>query len=101
MSAGYDPALVQATYGGSAAKDADTFDPSGKYVIKKQGAFACVECAVSEGDELMSEGGSMVSMSKNIDLNVGGTNQFMCLDRTCGNVAGLLHVMLLIMLLHQ
>eukprot|EP00192_Tetraselmis_astigmatica_P025225 CAMPEP_0117694848 /NCGR_PEP_ID=MMETSP0804-20121206/27731_1 /TAXON_ID=1074897 /ORGANISM="Tetraselmis astigmatica, Strain CCMP880" /LENGTH=216 /DNA_ID=CAMNT_0005508693 /DNA_START=130 /DNA_END=777 /DNA_ORIENTATION=+ len=84
MSPTYEPALVQATYAGTAAKDGDTFDESGKYVIKKQGAFACVECAISNGDEVMSEGGSMVSMTRNVDLKVklhGGAGTACC--RSC------------------
>mmetsp|Transcript_1159 Transcript_1159/g.2753 ORF Transcript_1159/g.2753 Transcript_1159/m.2753 type:complete len:181 (+) Transcript_1159:224-766(+) len=66
----FDASAVVATYAGTAGQDGDTFDPSGKYSVKKQGAFACVECAVSHGDEVMSEGGSMVSMSNNINLKV-------------------------------
>ena len=66
----WDPSMVQASYAGNAAQDGDTFDPTGKYSIKKQGAFACVECAVSEGDEVMSEGGAMVAMSNNVKLDV-------------------------------
>jgi hypothetical protein len=62
--------MVQATYAGTAAQEGDTFDPTGKYVIKKQGAFACVECAISDGDEVMCEGGAMVAMSTNIHLDV-------------------------------
>jgi hypothetical protein len=42
------------------------FDPSGKYVLKHEGAFAAVECAVSAGDGVKSQGGVMISMSANV-----------------------------------
>lgn len=66
----YNPEDVKATYGGTAVKDCETFDPTGKYTVKKQGAFACVEAAVGPNDEVMAEGGSLISMSRNIDMNV-------------------------------
>jgi len=66
----YDPEAIVTHYAGTAGKDADSFDPSGKYTIKKQGAFAAVEATVSHGDEVMSDSGAMVSMSNNIDLAV-------------------------------
>mmetsp|Transcript_37380 Transcript_37380/g.97016 ORF Transcript_37380/g.97016 Transcript_37380/m.97016 type:complete len:315 (+) Transcript_37380:293-1237(+) len=80
----YDPEAIVTHYAGTAGKDADSFDPSGKYTIKKQGAFAAVEATVSHGDEVMSDSGAMVSMSNNIDLAVklhGGAGAAFC--RSC------------------
>ncbi|KAG2489730.1 hypothetical protein HYH03_011837 [Edaphochlamys debaryana] len=57
------------SYPGAAASAHPNFDPSGKYKLKHDGAFAAVECAVSQGDGLKSQGGVMVTMSHNVEID--------------------------------
>ncbi|GLC36127.1 hypothetical protein PLESTB_001377500 [Pleodorina starrii] len=56
-------------YPGSAAQAHLNFDPTGKYKLKFEGAFAAVEVSVSSGDGVKSQGGVMVTMSDNVDLD--------------------------------
>mmetsp|Transcript_3741 Transcript_3741/g.8037 ORF Transcript_3741/g.8037 Transcript_3741/m.8037 type:complete len:270 (-) Transcript_3741:619-1428(-) len=96
-----DPAKVAqgvaVQYAGSAAQDHNSFDPSGKYKLRFQGAFVTVECAISQNDSIKSQGGCMVSMSNNvlIDTSLEGGLGASCLRCCCaGGSMFLSHYML-------
>lgn len=60
------PSMKEQHPGAAAAAASESFDPSGKYKIKFQGAFAAVEVAVVPQDGVKSEAGTLVSMSGNV-----------------------------------
>ncbi|KAG2489729.1 hypothetical protein HYH03_011836 [Edaphochlamys debaryana] len=65
-----DPKLeAHQQYPGAAASAHPNFDPSGKYKLKYEGAFAAMECAIGEGDSIKSNGGVMVTMSHNVEID--------------------------------
>eukprot|EP00884_Botryococcus_braunii_P000952 jgi/Botrbrau1/10858/Bobra.0025s0036.1 len=72
-----------AQFDGSAAGAAGAlFDPTGKYKIQFQGAFAAVEVAVTDQDGCKSDGGALLSLSSNVDFSVkmeGGVGVSICL----------------------
>ncbi|KXZ49971.1 hypothetical protein GPECTOR_18g128 [Gonium pectorale] len=69
LIAGYQQPGYPPSYAGSAAQVHNNFDPSGKYKLKFEGAFAAVEASVSAGDGVKSQGGVMVTMSDNVDID--------------------------------
>ncbi|PNH09983.1 hypothetical protein TSOC_003320 [Tetrabaena socialis] len=63
------PLMSAEYYPGSAVQVHTNFDPSGKYKLKFEGAFAAVEAGISAGDGVKSQGGVMVTMSGNVDID--------------------------------
>lgn len=56
-------------YEGTAAQEHVSFDPTGKYKLKYNGAFVAVEVAVGINDGVKAQSAAMVTMSENIDLD--------------------------------
>ncbi|GIL55716.1 hypothetical protein Vafri_11255 [Volvox africanus] len=67
MKSSEDERLI--AYPGSAAQFHTFHDPTGKYKLKYDGAFAAVEVSVSVQEGVKSQGGVMVTMSDNVDLD--------------------------------
>lgn len=61
--------MTRYRYTGSAAQNHTFQDSTGKYKLKTDGAFAAVEVSVAAQDGLKSQGGVMVTMSENVDLD--------------------------------
>lgn len=55
-------------YPGAAVQNSAFHDPSGKYKLVYQGAFAAVEVAIGPNDGLKAESGAMVTMSNNLNV---------------------------------
>mmetsp|Transcript_1902 Transcript_1902/g.5621 ORF Transcript_1902/g.5621 Transcript_1902/m.5621 type:complete len:268 (+) Transcript_1902:175-978(+) len=55
---------------GTAGQENEFLDPEGKYQVKFAGGFAAVECAVTSFSGLKSDGGKMVTLSHNVDIDV-------------------------------
>lgn len=61
---------VGAPVKGTAGQENQFLDPEGKYQVKFAGGFAAVECAVTSLSGLKSDGGKMVTLSHNVDIDV-------------------------------
>jgi len=74
------PQAMQAS-AGTAPDLYTTFDPTGKYSVIEQGAFAAAQGLMVPGDGIKSEGGAMISMSPNVIIKTsmdGGCGQACC-----------------------
>lgn len=54
----------------TAASENEFLDREGKYQLKFAGGFAAVEAAVTAGNGVKSDGGKMVTISHNVDIDV-------------------------------
>ena len=89
--AGGDPTNGgMAATGGPKHVDASAFavnDPTGKYVVKKQGPYSVVECKIRHGDSIKAEPGAMLAMPRSVLMESrcdGGCCQA-CVRRCCAS----------------